>query len=203
MSRRTRRSSRASIASFLARRPADCAKLADPLGIDDPHLDAGLAAAPWPSHAHSRRSLPSQPCSPGVCEARQPAYDALGHCLDNVCCNANARMHASTLSLDDIDTDDNRLIMCHHPLPSLLGSGSKPLQLFGLRKTPELSLALLQAPSPLGATGSVPATGGWCATARLHILPNLLDTRAQGCRCALHPRSRVPIVCMKRTRAYR
>src|SRR5882762_11634874 len=70
---------------------------------------------------------------------------------------ANARIH---LVLGDIDTHDNEIILCHHPLPSLLGSGSKPLQLFGLRKTPELSLALLQALSPLGATGSVPATGG-------------------------------------------
>jgi hypothetical protein len=26
-------------------------------------------------------------------------------------------------------------------------------------------------------TGSVPRTGGWCATARLHILPDFLDTR--------------------------
>src|SRR4051812_26391707 len=76
--------------------------------------------------------------------------------------------------------DDNNLILCHHPLPSLLGPGSKPLQLFGLRKTPEPSLALIQALSPLGATGSVPATGGWCATARSHILTDFLDTRAQG-----------------------
>src|SRR5262249_3483989 len=44
--------------------------------------------------------------------------------------------------------------------PFLARSGSKPLQLFGLRKTPELSLALSQALSPLGAAGSVPATGG-------------------------------------------
>jgi len=35
----------------------------------------------------------------------------------------------------------------------LLGTGSKPLQLFGLRKTPELSLALEQALSPLGRYG--------------------------------------------------
>src|SRR6476660_8518376 len=90
---------------------------------------------------------------------------------------ANARIY---LVLGHIDADDNNLILCHHPLPSLLGPGSKPLQLFGLRKTPELSLALLQALSPLGATGSVPATGGWCATARSHILTDFLDTRAQG-----------------------
>src|SRR5882762_7480275 len=89
---------------------------------------------------------------------------------------ANARIH---LVLGDIDTHDNEIILCHHPLPSLLGSGSKPLQLFGLRKTPELSLALLQALSPLGATGSVPATGGGCATARSHILTDFPDTRAK------------------------
>jgi len=35
----------------------------------------------------------------------------------------------------------------------LLGSGSKPLQLFGLRKTPELSLALIQALIALGRYG--------------------------------------------------
>src|ERR1700692_2748017 len=80
--------------------------------------------------------------------------------------------------LGNVDAHDNEVILCHHPLPSLLGSGSKPLQLFGLRKTPELSLALLQARSLLGATGSVPATGGWSTTARSHILTDLLHTRA-------------------------
>src|SRR6202051_1212482 len=88
---------------------------------------------------------------------------------------ANAGIH---LILGNVDAHDNEVILCHHPLPSLLGSGSKPLQLFGLRKTPELSLALLQARSLLGATGSVPATGGWSATARSHILTDLLHTRA-------------------------
>jgi hypothetical protein len=42
----------------------------------------------------------------------------------------------------------------------------------------------------LGATGSVPATGGWCATARSHILADFLDTRAQGkpgADCARRP----------------
>src|SRR5438105_15878414 len=63
---------------------------------------------------------------------------------------ANAGIH---LVLGDIDAHDNEIILCHHPLPSLLGTGSKPLQLFGLRKTPELSLALEQALSPLGRYG--------------------------------------------------
>src|SRR4029078_3171643 len=84
------------------------------------------------------------------------------------------------------------------PLASLPGSGSKPLQLFGLRKTPELSLALIQAPSPLGATGSVPATGGSWKTARSHILTNFSDTRAQGrpgARCTRGPMRNVHRKC--------
>src|SRR5689334_19818055 len=95
------------------------------------------------------------------------------------------------LVLGHINTDDNQIILCHHPLPSLLGSGSKPLQLFGLRKTPELSLALLQAHRPLGATGSVPATGGSDSTARSHILTDFQDTRAQGMPDALRTRGLV------------
>src|SRR5215471_10593814 len=90
------------------------------------------------------------------------------------CQRANARVH---LVLGDIDAHDNEIVLCHHPLPSLLGTGSKPLQLFGLRKTPELSLALIQAYRFWGVTGSVPATGGFARTARSHILPDFLDTR--------------------------
>jgi len=62
----------------------------------------------------------------------------------------------------------------------LLGAGSKPLQLFGLRKTPELSLALRQALSPLGRSGLSSSTGGCRSTARSHILPKFLDTRGIG-----------------------
>src|ERR1700739_1190768 len=39
-------------------------------------------APPWPRHAHSRRSPPSPPCSPGACEARQPACGDHGWCSD-------------------------------------------------------------------------------------------------------------------------
>src|SRR3974390_295586 len=89
-------------------------------------------------------------------------------------------MHTSTLSFDtSIPTTTGSICAINHSLPCSV-SGSKPLQLFGLRKTPELSLALLQALSPLGATGSAPATGGCRPTARSHILPKFLDTRAQG-----------------------
>src|SRR6266849_6509022 len=77
-------------------------------------------------------------------------------------------------------------------LPSLLGSGSKPMQLFGLRKTPDLSLALPQARSPWVGTGSVPATGGWSATAGSHILPNFSDTRSDCLGDANGSRERAP-----------
>jgi hypothetical protein len=49
----------------------------------------------------------------------------------------------------------------------------------------------------LGATGSVPATGGWCATARSHILTDFLDTRAQGMPGACCTRG---LVCNKCTK---
>jgi hypothetical protein len=75
------------------------------------------------------------------------------------CEPANAGIH---LVLGHIDTDDNAIILCHHPLPSLLGTGSKPLQLFGLRKTPELSLALIQALMPLGRYGLSSSDGRFC-----------------------------------------
>src|SRR5689334_9014413 len=81
------------------------------------------------------------------------------------------------LVLGHINTDDNQIILCHHPLPSLLGSGSKPLQLFGLRKTPELSLALIQALSPLGRNGLRSSDGRLVRTARSHILTDFLHTR--------------------------
>src|ERR1700751_5416567 len=63
-----------------------------------------------------------------------------------------------------------------HSLPCSVRA-QRPLQLFGLRKTPELSLALTQALPLWGATGSVPATGGSESTARSLILSDLLDTR--------------------------
>jgi hypothetical protein len=57
-----------------------------------------------------------------------------------------------------------------------------------LRKTPELSLAFLQALSPLGATGSVPATGGFDPTARsTQGKPGARGTRSP---CALVVRTR-------------
>src|SRR5262249_55770763 len=74
---------------------------------------------------------------------------------------------------------DNGIVLCHHPLPSLLGSGSKPMQLFGLRKTPGLSHAPRQAPWPSSTLGLRSSDGRLVRTARSHILANFADTRAR------------------------
>src|SRR6266481_6193583 len=70
-------------------------------------------------------------------------------------------MHTSALSLAISIPATTKPFCAIIQLPSLLGSGSKPMQLFGLRKTPDLSLAPRQALRPLSTTGSDPATGGW------------------------------------------
>jgi hypothetical protein len=92
------------------------------------------------------------------------------------CESANAGIH---LVFGHVNTDDNEIVLCHLPLPSLLGSGSKPLQLFGLRKTtgavPCSDLRLCRL---WGVTGSVPATGGFARTARSHILADFADKGA-------------------------
>src|ERR1700682_364969 len=62
----------------------------------------------------------------------------------------NERMHASTLSFATSIPTTTRLLCAIIQLPSLLGPGSKPMQLFGLRKTPDLSLAPRQALAALG-----------------------------------------------------
>src|SRR3954462_2570131 len=55
-------------------------------------------------------------------------------------------MQTSTLSLATSIPATTRPFCAIIQLPSLLGSGSKPMQLFGLRKTPDLSHAPRQAP---------------------------------------------------------
>src|SRR3954453_8739091 len=57
----------------------------------------------------------------------------------------SGRMHASTLSLATSRPTTTRSFCAIIQLPSLLGTGSKPMQLFGLRKTPDLSHAPRQA----------------------------------------------------------
>src|ERR1700686_5213184 len=64
-------------------------------------------------------------------------------------------------------------------LPSLLGSVSKPMQLFGLRKTPDLSLAPRQALAAFEHHGLRSSDGRLVRTARSHILADFADTRAR------------------------
>src|SRR5882762_1240040 len=67
-------------------------------------------------------------------------------------------MHASAFSLA---TSIPTILPCCAilPFPSLLVRALTPMQLFGLKEAPDLSLALPQG-LPLVATGSGPATGG-------------------------------------------
>src|SRR6202165_5724084 len=88
-------------------------------------------------------------------------------------------MHASTLSLATSIPTTTRSFCAIIQLPSLLGPGSKPIQLFGLRKTPDLSLAPRQALGPLSTNGLRSSDGRLVRTARSHILPNFADTRAR------------------------
>src|SRR6185437_1266783 len=96
-----------------------------------------------------------------------------------VCRCADERTHASTLSLATSMPTTWRSFCAIIQLPSLLGSGSKPVQLFGLRKTPDLSLAPCQAPMPLSTNGLRSSDGRLVRTARSHILADFQDTRAR------------------------
>src|SRR2546421_10772959 len=81
--------------------------------------------------------------------------------LANAHLNDGERMQTSTLSLATSIPATTRSFCAIIQLPSLLGPGSKPMQLFGLRKTPDLSHAPRQALGLRARTGSDSATGGW------------------------------------------
>jgi hypothetical protein len=107
---------------------------ANPLGIDDPHLDAGLAQRLGPVTLIAAGSLHDCLVHPVLAEPSHQLAVPLRGVQERLpqCEPANAGIH---LVFGHIDADDNALILCHRPLPSLLGTGSRPLQLFGLRKT--------------------------------------------------------------------
>src|SRR6202140_3600447 len=88
-------------------------------------------------------------------------------------------MHASTLPLATSIPATTRPFCAIIQLPSLLGTGSKPLQLFGLRKTPDLSHAPRQALWPSSTLGLRSSDGRLVRTARSHILADFADTRAR------------------------
>src|ERR1700737_5378900 len=88
-------------------------------------------------------------------------------------------MHTSALSLAISIPATTKPFCAIIQLPSLLGPGSKPMQLFGLRKTPDLSLAPRQALAAFEHHGLRSSDGGAVRAARSHILPDFADTRAR------------------------
>src|SRR5262249_34753303 len=183
----------------LSSRPGE---VAPPLRIDDPPEEASLAQRLGPVafvaatglHHGLAHFIPAQPgdqLAPPLRAARERLAPRQ---------RANARIH---LVFGHIDPDDNEIVLCHHPLPSLLGSGSKPMQLFGLRKTPGLSHAPRQALRPSSTLGLRSSDGRLVRTARSHILANFADTRARISRKTIaqgmSDRFDVPVVTNSRT----
>ena len=152
-------------------------EVADPLGIDNPHLDAGVVQHVAPFTLVTATCLQYRLAHLVFAKPGKQLAVPLGGVREGLpqLEPANAGVH---FVLGHVNTNDNEIVLCHHPLPSLLGSGSKPFQLFGLRKIPELSLALITRLYRLwGVTGSVPATGGFARTARSLTLADFADTR--------------------------
>ena len=133
-------------------------------------------AAPWPSHAHSRRSPPSPPCSPCACAARRPACGDLAAVLGNVCATTASRMHASTLSLaTSMPTTTDHLVPSSSSLPCSSG-----LEALATVRVEEDTGAVPRSPAgsvAFGRHGLSSSDGRLVTTARSHILPNF---RTQG-----------------------
>jgi len=152
-------------------------KATNPPGINDPHLDAGVVQHVAPFTLVAATCLHHRLAHLVFAKPGNQLATTLGGVRKRLpqCESANAGIH---LVFGHVNTDDNEIVLCHHPLPSLLGSGSKPMQLFGLRKTtgavPRSDYRLSRL---WGGTGSVPATGGFARTARSHILTDFADTR--------------------------
>src|ERR1700692_2759519 len=87
---------------------------------------------------------------------------------------------ATTLVLGNIDTDDNEIVLCHHPIPFLARSG---LEAHATVRVEEDTGSVPRSPSGSRGltheTGSDPATGGFTRAARSHILADFADTRAR------------------------
>src|ERR1700738_4275517 len=88
-------------------------------------------------------------------------------------------MHTSALSLAISIPATTKPFCAIIQLPSLLGPGSKPMQLFGLRKTPGLSLAPRQALAAFEHHGLRSSDGRLVRAARSYILADFADTRAR------------------------
>src|SRR5207244_12056433 len=102
----------------------------------------------------------------------------------NVAAAAAERIATLILSLET-SMPTSRPFCAILQLPSLLGTGFTPMQLFGLKEDIGLSLAPSQA-LPLGSTGSGRRRAAASTAARSRILPNFPDTRGH----RLHARCR-------------
>ena len=91
----------------------------------------------------------------------------------------NERMQTSTLSLATSIPATTRSSCAIIQLPSLLGPGSKPMQLFGLRKTPDLSHAPRQALGPSSTNGLRSSDGRLVENRPFAHSADFADTRAR------------------------
>jgi hypothetical protein len=163
---RTRRSS-----------PGRFGEAAHPLGIDDPDFDAGL------THRFGPVSL--------------VAAGSFHSCLADLVLAHPAAMLAGPLRCSGRSAGETtiesthppcprphqyrrqHLILCHHPLPSLLGSGSAraTVRVVGRHRIcPSLPDGLL---GPLSTNGRRSSDGRVVSTARSHILADFADKRAR------------------------
>src|SRR5437660_11489349 len=88
-------------------------------------------------------------------------------------------MHASTLSLATSIPTTTSSFCAIIQLPSLLGSGSKPVQLFGFKEDTGSVPRSPTGSRPLSTNGIRSSDGRLVRTARSHILADFADTRAR------------------------
>jgi hypothetical protein len=127
---------------ILGQLPRRLGEVTHSIGIDDHHFHTGPAQQCSPAplvtaaglHHRFVNFMLFQPC-----QQLATALSAVG----------KGRFRAKPdrridLPFGNIDADKCPLL-CHPPAPFLARAGSRPMQLFGFRKTPDLSLAPLQA----------------------------------------------------------
>src|SRR6202030_2416245 len=80
-----------------------------------------------------------------------------------ICLPKRQRAHACIhLVLGDVDTDDNEIVLCHHPAPFLARFGLKARATVRVEEdTGSVPRSLTGSCGLRARTGSDPATGGW------------------------------------------
>jgi len=124
MSRRTRRSSRSPIVSFLASRPAT-ARAAGPAWDRRSEPRGRLRRAPWPRPLIAAIASIHR-LSPGACEAGHSLPVPLD-CAREGLPQSNGTNACIHLVLWRHRYHANEIILCHHPLPSLARFGLEAL----------------------------------------------------------------------------